>query len=656
MFEYVPMGSPSTVFNPATDLATVMNGDTPTRAAYTFDGWNLESDGSGSPLDPVATIDLGNVTYYAKWDAIVYDIIYDLNDTPEYPAIETDPVSDYPETYDYESCTFPLHIGDLERKGYTFLGYTAADGFIQTHPTKPFSIRQGTIGMVALTANWTAIEYKITYELGGGTNDSTNPAAYTADDTRLDIEKPTKEGFTFDGWTAAPAASSTDPGLTVSAPETDLAIPPGAYGDITLTAHWTANPYNITYELRGGTNSDGNPQTYTAESTFPFNITDPTRMGFTFDGWTAEPTQPIDKGILVLTKTRNLAIPLGTLGDITLTAHWTAIEYAIDYDLDGGTNDDGNPKTYTAESTFPITIAKPTKQGFTFDGWTAAPADSSTTDSGLTVTVPETDLAIPADTYGDITFTAHWTRVKSPASPGGSGGSVGSGTGSNTVPSAVPNKVPEKDALDADESPLDKEKFIWYIQGDDHKYARADNPITRAEVSMAFYRLLADTNKDAPVIGKFPDVLSGKWYAQAVNRLTEIGVISGYPDGTFGPEEYITRAELITIIARFERLSPGGELPFPDVADTYWARSYVAAVYDKGWIHGYPNGTFAPDADILRSEAVKLINGEIGRKYDSAKLPKVSPFPDFSTSHWAYGEIIVASPFGEFCIVEKNQR
>ncbi|GHU81921.1 hypothetical protein FACS189415_1310 [Bacteroidia bacterium] len=230
VFEYVPNpGSSGTslplAFNPPADIPSA-----PVRAGYNFVGWNSARAGGGS----APTTQTGaNVTYYAQWAAIPYAINYDFADTLSYPA--SPPAANYPRGYDMNAA-FPLSIGAPTRPGYDFLGYTCSVGGapVQTDVIRQFALAQGTMGVVDLTAHWKAIDYGITYILDGGVNDAANPQAYSVEGSfPIAITAPTKEECTFDGWTAAG-------GLTVNAQTKSLAIPASTYGNITLTAHWTA--------------------------------------------------------------------------------------------------------------------------------------------------------------------------------------------------------------------------------------------------------------------------------------------------------------------------------------------------------------------------------------------------------------------------------
>jgi hypothetical protein len=205
--------------------------------------------------------------------------------------------------------------------------------------------------------------------------------------------------------------------------------------------------------------------------------------------------------------------------------------------------------------------------------------------------------------------------------------------------------ITEPEAQTLGDELLNKTTFLWYLAGYPNGDIAPDRPITRAEVATIFYRLLKVQALDGSEIHKFPDVAEGKWYTPQIKKLTQLGILKGYPDGTFRPDDYITRAELITIIARLESLSSTAAMPFPDIKSSHWAIKSMAGVYDEGWINGYPDGTFRPDQSITRAETAKVVNCEIQRTVKA--LPAASPFPDLLAKHWAYGEIVIASPKGE---------
>jgi len=181
-----------------------------------------------------------------------------------------------------------------------------------------------------------------------------------------------------------------------------------------------------------------------------------------------------------------------------------------------------------------------------------------------------------------------------------------------------------------------------YITGYNDNTVRPNNPITRAETAVIFFRLLSGEEKHIPSISTFNDTVPGAWYAQAVNHLARINIITGYQDGSFRPNQPITRAEFATIASRFDKLEASQSDSFPDVAG-HWARAYINSAALKGWISGYPDGTFRPQRNITRAEVVRIVNTMLNRKILPEDIPAgVIRFTDLQT-HWAYTDIVEAS-------------
>ena len=117
----------------------------------------------------------------------------------------------------------------------------------------------------------------------------------------------------------------------------------------------------------------------------------------------------------------------------------------------------------------------------------------------------------------------------------------------------------------------------------------------------------------------FSDVAGGQWFNVAVSTLTDLDIIQGYPDGSFRPENNITRAEFVTLVARFFAAADGsGAMPYSDVPNGHWAVEHIMSGYNAGIILGYPDGTFRPEAPISRAEAITLINRLLNRYVESA--------------------------------------
>ena len=192
---------------------------------------------------------------------------------------------------------------------------------------------------------------------------------------------------------------------------------------------------------------------------------------------------------------------------------------------------------------------------------------------------------------------------------------------------------------------LETEEHIRYIQGFPDGTVRPDSNITRAEAVVIFWRLVRSEDKSDATGSRFSDVNGDEWHAQAVNYLAQMGVITGYEDGAFRPENSITRAEFATMVSRFDKLESAAIEPFTDVPQDHWAHSYIISTYLKGWMNGYSGKAFYPESPITRAEVVITVNCMLGRWIRAQDIPTQlhGLYPDLSTSHWAFAEIIEAS-------------
>jgi len=248
-----------------------------------------------------------------------------------------------------------------------------------------------------------------------------------------------------------------------------------------------------------------------------------------------------------------------------------------------------------------------TQAGYTFSGWS---------------TIPET---MPAQ---DVVVTGSYSRR--------SGGGGGGGGGSTEQEIVV---EPEATLV-----PLNKEDHFAYIAGYPDNTVKPEGNVTREEVAAVFYRLLDETYRESVKtdVNNFSDVEAGRWSNTQISTLASIGVITGYPDGTFRPSNSITRAELATIASKFDNLSPFEADSFSDIAG-HWANQYINSAAQKGWIKGYEDGTFRPQQAITRAEFVTLVNNVLGRKVLKENiLPEAKTFPDLSTNAWYYEAMMEA--------------
>jgi uncharacterized repeat protein (TIGR02543 family) len=200
------------------------------------------------------------------------------------------------------------------------------------------------------------------------------------------------------------------------------------------------------------------------------------------------------------------------------------------------------------------------------------------------------------------------------------------------------------------EKPLEliKTSRFAYISGYPDKTFRPERHMTRAEATAMFARLLLQkAPSGAKYASSFTDVNTSDWYSDAIGYMNHLGVMNGYSDGSFRPNAPITRAEFAVLASKFDQLSLGESNPFSDVSTTHWAGVFIASASSKGWINGYPDGTFKPNLPIKRSEVVALVNSMLNRKFDKALLvtyPKLYiMYSDLLDAHWAFHEILEAS-------------
>ena len=351
------------------------------RRGYNFLRYN--HDGGGTYNNLTYLFDNDDATLTAIYEIINYRINYQ-NITDE----ERDFLRNKTE-YNVETETFTLSNPNTRVDGQgnnyqDFLGWDDGNGNVSLTVTIP----KGSIGDRTYTAVWreNADDYAITYNLNGGaySEGKTNPSTYTRQTETFTLNNPSKNGYTFIGWTGT--------GLTV-ATET-VTIPQGSSGDRAYEATYEVIPYEIHYH--GLTPEEetalNNPTGYNVESA-SITLANPIRTGYEFLGWSG--TDITDKSISVV-------IPTGSTGNREYTANFRKLDYSLTYTLNGGTYEEGktNPDRYSIDSA-PITLNNPSKVGYTFKGW-----------SGTDLTGDENTLVvIPTGSIGHRSFLANYTPI-----------------------------------------------------------------------------------------------------------------------------------------------------------------------------------------------------------------------------------------------------
>ena len=215
--------------------------------------------------------------------------------------------------------------------------------------------------------------------------------------------------------------------------------------------------------------------------------------------------------------------------------------------------------------------------------------------------------------------------VKKSSSGGGGGG------GGRRPTVTIPDDVP---------TGLNGDDHYAYIVGYPNGNVEPNGNITRAEVATIFFRLLTEKVRTANSTqsNSLSDVTRGQWFNHAVSTLSSMGIVKGHNDGTFAPNAPITRAEFAAIAARFDDKNTDTSSKFTDIA-SHWAKNEIGIAANKGWINGYPDGTFRPNQYITRAEAMTLVNRVLNRLPENSSdlLDSMIKWPDNSdASQWFY--------------------
>ena len=421
-------------------------------------------------------------------------------------------------------------------------------------------------------------------------------------------------GWSFNGWDTTPAATVTE--------------------TVTYTATWTQNEYTVTYApgAHGTFEAQVTPNLHYGDAT-PAAPTVTGEAGWTFAGWDTTPDTTVTGNATYVAQWE--LIPVASLS-VTKTANDTKASVGDTISWTIVVKNDGNVKLTD------ITLVD-----------TLTDADGKTIGNVVltgAVGYPVSSFALEAGE--SATFTATYQVRKDDAGK----------TIYNTVVAGCLNGPKDEDTSIGTEirpnTPiipmlpvLNTEDHVAYIIGYADDTVRPENNITRAEVATIFFRLLSDDSRAYYWTQKndYSDVSRGDWFNNAVSTLSNAGIITGYPDGTFRPNAPITRAEFAAIAARFSDTVYSGKNTFSDVPSTHWAARCIALAEHLGWVSGYPDGTFRPDKSITRAEAMTLINRVLDRAVDAKHmLPGMVTWRDNSPSAWYYEDVQEATNSHEY--------
>ena len=366
--------------------------------------------------------------------------------------------------------------------------------------------------------------------------------------------------------------------------------------------------FHLTYDVNGGTGTapvDDDSLYAEGSTTTVLPPSGLSKEGYTFAGWNTKAEGDGD--------TYQPGDTITIDENITLYAIWVPLSTGLEYfklvfDTNGGSH--VASITVVAGTTI-ILNQTTTREGYTFLGWYS---DSDLTNKISSIVMNQDEIVY-----------AKWEKIKTQPSV------FAYGEKAKTQPPV-----------------LERDDHIAYIKGYPDGSVGPERYLTRAETIMIFFRLIEGTEKNISVQSSFSDVKPDAWYAQAVAYLENNNILKGYPDNTYRPEQYITRAELITVMTKFGGLHNGTNI-FNDLTPAHWAFTEIISAASKKWIEGYPDGSFGADNYISRAEAVTSINRMLNRKIELFDLPKDLPqYTDLPSSHWAYCALMEATFVHEY--------
>lgn len=503
---------------------------------------------------------------------------------------------------------------------------------------------------ITLYAQWREVEHvTITYtaypdSLGSVALNSKSKAAVQNDpavQSEIIYEKVNPETGEIVGATAKVNHGSVFTGwyndLTKENVETSETFVPKKQNDRYVSASYVAyfRPYRYTlhYEANGGTGKKMDDQIFQHGQILPLNDCTYSREGYDFMGWSmsADNVKQFDnKAEVGFSSLLQTSDEPKDNAEATLYAVWKEQSVTIGYvssDAELGTVTVGSETIGAVNGTSDGSTAQP-KSGARFDGWYSA--DGTFLSKELTFVPTKVDGTV----WQGTTYYAHFSAKRSPSTPSTPA------KPDETKPTLAP--IPEM---------LNGEDHYAYLLGYEDGTVRPNGSISRAEVATVLFRLLKDDVRTQNLTkdNAYSDVSDTAWYAAAVSTLSKMGVISGYPDGTFRPNAPITRAEFAAMIARFDETAKSADTPFTDISG-HWAENAIGKAYGNGWVEGSSKTVFCPESNLTRAETATLLNRVLHRlpEKESDLLANQIVWPDNPETFWGYLAIQEATNSHEY--------
>ncbi len=544
---------------------------------YTFSGWATENATIvGGKFD----MPDNNVKLKGRFTAndVQYQVKYFLQN------IENDEYTEDTDSSYERTAKMGEHV---EADRISFEGFTYNPNHPESKPYGHVSVDSHGDGNLVLKIYLDRIVSNITYVYAGETPEGApdlSPLAQVGvryGKQNIEVAEPVAlDGYAFEGWNTHTAEVNDG---KFNMPAHDVIF----YGSL-------VKYYDVKYDLNGGTGADG--VDYTDKTVAAGTVIDvneaPTRANYTFTGWKEDTTDynPFDA--------------VAVHKDLLFVAQWSyngggggggVTRYTLTYETNGGSPI--SKETYARNANVKLTKV-PKKDGYVFEGWYQ--------DKELTESVSEVKMT------KNITVYAAWVEDNG-----------GAGNGYDTPGS------------------LNGEDHFAYVVGYPDGTVRPNDNISRAEVTSIFFRLLKPDevrDKNLTSDNNFNDVNDGDWHNTSISTMAKLGIVKGRDVDSFIPDAFITRAEFAAICARFDKSEFEVIDSFTDVQG-HWAEHDIHEAAAHGWIRGYEDGTFKPDQFITRAEAMTMINRVLNRVPETADdlLADMISWPDNSDkSAWYY--------------------
>lgn len=550
---------------------------------WTFSGWYDNEACEGKRVDKEINIKDQNIDLYGKWThnpcTVTFRADYEgaergYLDANKQTVVLTYTVP-YGSTLRKERISLPTPVPG-EATYYFFKDWDLDNLFY----TDPDVLDMPMRSNLTFVAQWWPI---VTFDANGGAWSSGETMHYVKITDKVAAEStPVRNGYTFLGW-------YTDDGNRANFEDT-------VNGPKTLYAHWAKNAA-VTFRIVNGTWSGGAAEDKTVTVVL-YPQADGTASGTLDASYVPQimlPAPGYENTAGGWEQTPNTD-PNGITGDVTYVYRFGSTggggsssghstRYTLHYESNGGTA----YKDERCSSGTKVTLDKtPTRESYTFTGWYS--------DKALTQKITSVTM------NSDKTVYAGWEAT------------------------GVPDK-------------LNGDDHFAYVIGYPDGKVHPEGNISRAETATIFFRLLKSDIRDGNLTAdnEFSDVSDDQWHNKAISTMAKLGIVKGRRADRFDPDASITRAEFAAICARFSTRPVENSGSFSDISG-HWAENEIERAAAFGWISGYPNGTFRPDARITRAEAMTMINRVLCRmpQSESDLLDSMVTWPDNKPSDWHY--------------------